>query len=146
MLKLSLALAALALAGCADMFGSNNSARMATVAPTGAELAAYAAAHPYPTTMPTNEHFRAAAIVDRANGTIKIYNFDTKPIADATVWVNRSFVQHLNGIAPNSSAVVLINQLYNGMGKSLSSLNEPITIVQLEMNGTLYTLQGPAAD
>lgn len=146
MFKQSLLLvAAIALAGCANE-PSNEQARLATGAPTSPELAAYAAAHPYPDKAQASDHLRAAAIVNRANGIIKIYNFDNRPIQDANVWVNRSFIQHINGIAPNSSAIVQFGQLYNGMGKNFSSLNEPVSTVQVEMGNNLYTLEGPAAE
>lgn len=147
MLKQTFVLAAaLALVGCASDQQSNEQARLATSPPTSPELAAYAAAHPYPERAKASDTLRAAAIVNRANGVIKIYNFDHRPIQEANVWVNRSFVQHIKGVAPNSSAIIRLNELYNGLGKNFTTLNEPVSTVQIEMGDNLYTLEGPAAE
>lgn len=144
MLRTSLVLvAAMAVAGCESQ---NDSARVATNAPTVPQLAAYAGSRQYPTTMPVIDHFRIAAVVNRASGIIKIYNFDSRPVRDANVWVNKTFVQHINGIAPNSSAIIRSGDLYNGLGQSFASLNSPVSVVQVEMDNQLLNAQGPAAD
>jgi hypothetical protein len=139
-----LLIAAAALAGC-ESFNNPDSARLATNAPTSPQLAAYAASHPYPTTQPS-DHWRVACVVNRGSGTIKIYNFDTKPLRDADVWVNKAFVQHIGGIAPNSSVVIRTSELYNGLGQSYSSLNNPVSSVQIQMGSEFHNVMGPAAD
>ena len=146
MLKQSLLLvAAVALVGCESLSGDNN-ARLTAQAPTAPELAAYAGAHKYPATQPAKE-LKAAAIVNRDRGTIKIYNFSNQPLQGVDVWVNQSFVQHLNGIAPGSAPVVIrFSDLYNGLGQQFSSQNEQVHNVQIESGGNLYNLEGPAAD
>jgi hypothetical protein len=145
MLKQTILLAAAAaLVGCESISGDN--ARVSAQAPTAPELAAYAGAHKYPATQPAKE-LRSAAIVNRDRGVIKIYNFSNQPIQGADVWVNQSFVQHLNGIAPGSAPVVIrFSDLYNGLGQQFSGQNEQVRTVQIESNGNLYTLEGPAAD
>ena len=135
--------AALAVAGCESQ---NDSARTANVAPSGMQLAAYAGAHQYPTTMPVTDHSRIAAVVNHRNGTIKIYNFDSRPMSDVEVWVNQSFVQHINGIAPHSSVIIRTSDLYNGLGQSFASLNAPVSLVQVEADNSLLTALGPAAE
>lgn len=137
-----LAIAALMIAGCET---GNESARMATAAPTSAELAAYAGAHQYPTTMPTSQHFQVAAVVSPSN-VLRIYNFDSRPVRDANVWVNQSFVQHINGIAPHSSVIIRPADLYNSMGQSFATLNAHVDMVQIEMDNRLLTAMGPAAE
>ena len=137
-----LVLAAAGLVGCA----SDQSGRMTAQAPTAPELAAYAGAHTYPTTQPAKP-LKAAAIVNRDRGIIKIYNFTSQPIQGADIWVNQAFVQHVNGVAPGSApAVVRFSDLYNGLGQQFSTQNEQVRTVQIESNGNLYTLEGPAAD
>jgi hypothetical protein len=136
-------LAAIAMAGCGSQ---NDSARTANGAPTSPELAAYAGAHQYPTTMPVSDHSPVAAVVNHANGTIKIYNFDTRPMSDSKVWINQSFVQHINGIAPRSSVILRTTDLYNGLGQSFASLNSPVSLVQVETDNRLMTALGPAAE
>jgi hypothetical protein len=147
MLKTKLTLVALiglGLAGCQT--DGSESARLSTQARTVPELAAYAASHPYPTSLPASEQVHAAAIVNRADSTIKIYNFGTKPIHDARVWVNKGYVQHINGVAPNSSAIIRMGELYNGLGQTFTSLNSPVSLVQLESEDGLFTLLGPASE
>src|SRR5690348_4381350 len=95
--QLALLAAAGALIGCESM--SPDSARVSAQAPTAPELAAFAGAHRYPATQPTQE-LKAAAIVNHDRGIIKIYNFTSRPLQNVNVWVNQAFVQHLNGIAP----------------------------------------------
>lgn len=145
MLRAALLLAALAaVAGC-ETFNNPDSARFATNAPTSPQLAAYAASHPYPTTQPS-DRWRVAAVVNRGSGTIKIYNFDNRPIRDADVWINKAFVQHVGGIGPDSSVVIRTSELYNGLGQSYSSLSSPVSSVQIEIGNEFYNAMGPAAD
>jgi hypothetical protein len=147
MMKTSLSLAiliGLGLAGC--QMDSSDTARMSTNARTVPELAAYAASHPYPATMPASDQVHAAAIVNRSNSTIKIYNFGTRPIRDAQVWINKAYVQHINGIAPSSSAIVRMDELYNGLGQTFLALNSTVSLVQLQTEDGLYTTLGPAAE
>jgi hypothetical protein len=145
MLKQTLLLVAVgALAGCESM--APDAARVSAQAPTAPELAAYAGAHKYPTTQPTRE-LKAAAIVNRDRGIIKIYNFSGQPLQNVDVWVNQSFVQHLNGVAPGSAPVLIrFSDLYNGLGQQFSGQNEQVRTVQVDADGHLYTLEGPAAD
>ncbi len=102
MLRRSLAVVAVsaiaALAGCSSFGGSDGSAAIKEdLEPT--QLAAFSAKAHYPETLPT-EAFPSAAIVNKAKGTIKIYNFTDKPVGDSKVWVNRSFVYHISGSHP----------------------------------------------
>lgn len=149
MLRQSLVLlAAVAAAGCGtDMFGPSDSGRLAAQAPTGAELAAYAGSRRFPATQPADNSLRAAAIVNHAQGVVKIYNFSDQPIQDADIWVNRSYVEHVRGIAPSSAPMTIrFADLYNGLGQRFSSQNGQIRSVQIESNGKLYTLEGPGVD
>ena len=149
MLKRSLALVgALALAGCGtDMFGPNDSARLAAQAPTNAELAAYAGSHKYPTTQPAKDNLKVASIIDPNRGVLKVYNFSNQPIQDGNVWVNQSYVQHIRGIAPGSAPVLIREgDLYNNLGQRFSSQQEHVRTVQIETAGNLYTVMGPGAE
>lgn len=148
MFKRSLLLvAAMAAAGCSsNPFGPGDDSRVVAKAPTDAELAAYAGSHKYPSTQPASE-LKAAAIVDRARGVIKIYNFNHRPIQDADVWVNHSYVAHVRGLAPASAPVYIrLSDLYNTFGQRFSSQNEQVQSVEIEQSGQLYSLLGTAAE
>jgi len=112
--------------------------------PNEAELAAYAGAHQYPSTMPARSDTRAAAIVDGSQKLIKIYNFGTEPIRDADVWVNQAFVRHVNAIAPGSYVTVQMSNLYNGIGQQFSARGEHVNLVQIARDHEVQTLLGPA--
>lgn len=145
MCRSTLLLALAALAGCA---GTQNpdSARMATVAQTSPQLAAYAASHPLPNDAAGSAEWKAAAIVNRAASTIKVYNFDTRPIRDAEIWINKGYVQRVGGIAPNSSTLIRFDELYNGLGQSFANPTSPVSTVFIRMDGKIYSVMGPAAE
>ena len=149
--RISVLLAAIAAAGCgSNPFGPGDEARIVAQAPTDAELAAYAGSHKYPATQPTTQpakELKAAAIVDRNRGVVKVYNFSDQPIQNADVWINHAYVEHLRGLAPASAPVLIrFSDLYNSFGQRFSSQNEQVRTVQVEQNGELYSLLGPAAE
>lgn len=131
-------------AGCATS-GVNNNGKLTAQEQTPTELAAYAGHATYPTTMPAQD-LRAAAIVGPGKKYIKVYNFSAEPVRDADIWVNGAFVQHIDGIAAQSSVTLRSDQIYNAMGKNFASQDEPVSRVQLKSADGLYTLQGPAAE
>jgi hypothetical protein len=112
---------------------------------TPTQLAAYAGNAKYPNVTPVND-LRAAAIVSRDRSQIKIYNFDRAPLRTVNVWVNGSFVQQINGIAPQSKVTIFTNELYDGLGFTFASKQEEVARVQLETSDGLYNLMGPAAE
>ena len=134
----------LAAAGCAN--SNDESARMATVAQTPTQLAAYAASHPFPANATIADQLKVAAIVNRSSSTIKIYNFDTRPIRDAEVWINKAYVQRISGIAPNSSVLIRFDELYNGIGQPFSAPAGPVSTVHIRMDGNIYSILGPASE
>ena len=138
-------LSVLAIAGgCATP--NSDSARMSTQAATSPQLAAYAASHPFPNTVNASDQWKAAATVNRASGVIKVYNFDTRPIRDAEIWINKAYVQRVSGIAPNSSALIRFDELYNGLGQSFANPSSPVSTVYIRMDGNVYNVMGPAAE
>jgi len=119
---------------------------MATQAATSPELAAYAASHPFPDKVTTNDQWKAAAIVNRSAGMVKVYNFDSRPIRDAEIWVNKAYVQRVGGIAPNSSTLIRFDELYNGLGQSFANPTSPVSTVYIRMDGNVYSVLGPASE
>ena len=78
--------------------------------------------------------------------TIKVYNFTSKPIGEAKVWVNRSFVFRIPGIAPQSKVVIKTDQLYNGLGNTFASQKADVSSVQVQTADGLYSVDGPAME
>lgn len=134
---LAMAAAAAGLTGCA----STDSGRAEEMGPT--QLAAYSARAQFPTTQP-QDMLRTAAIINKDH--IKIYNLSTQPIGDAKVWVNRSFVYHIPGIAPQSKVVIDTDQLYDSLGNSLAKQKAEVSTVQLQTADGFYNVLGPAME
>lgn len=144
MLKQTIALAALlSLAGCAGKaeFGADSNRQM-----TPTQLAAFAASTEYPREWTARNDMKVAAIVDRDDQSIKLYNFTDQPIRDAKLWVNQSFVGRIDGIAPMSKAVVRGERFYDKMGNSYADQKVEVTRVELQTPDALYNLQGPITE
>ena len=133
-----------ALAGCAGKASDESSSNTSADGPSPTELAAYAGAARYPSEMKSKE-LRAHAVVDRENGIIKIYNLGNQNLRDVRVWVNKSFVKRIDGIAPQSSVTIRTDELYDGLGRTFASQDEEVAIVQLQTLDELYDLMGPTA-
>lgn len=155
MIKQGLALIALlAIAGCAsEGTGPGPTESQSTPAQMSesygglnrAELAAYAGAHAYPTTMPVKSDLKVAAIVNADQRTIKIYNFGSEPIVDADIWVNQSYVRHVNAIAPGSSVTLPQASLYNSLGQQFAASGDHLNQVQIQLHHSVQNVWGPAA-
>ena len=142
---LTLAAASL-LAGCAANAGFNPVGQSsADMSPT--QLAAFAARAEYPATQPS-DGLKAAAIVSRGDGTIKVYNFGDRAIHGAKVWVNRGFVAKVDGIPPQSHVTIKMDRLFGSFGNTFASQKDTLaTLVQLQTDdGGLYTLMGPVQE
>ncbi|HEX4125204.1 MAG TPA: hypothetical protein VHY37_10800 [Tepidisphaeraceae bacterium] len=144
MLRTSFALlVAGAVAGCSA--SANFTPMASSSGQTQEELSAYAGHASYPATMPASNELKAAAMVSPDQKMLKIYNFGHEPIDNADVWVNGSFVYHVNTVAPDSSVTISASQLFNSAGASLSSQGTPVSRVQIKTENGLYNLMGPAA-
>lgn len=144
MLRATLALlAAGTISGCAA--SASFTPTMASSGQTQTELAAYAGHVSYPATMPASSDLKAAAMVTPDQKTLRLYNFGHEPIDNADVWVNGSFVYHVDNIAPDSSVTISASQLFNSAGASLASQGTPVSRVQIKTEHGLYNLMGPAA-
>jgi hypothetical protein len=134
------------LAGCSADAGFNPVGKSSEeMTPT--QLAAYAATSKYPTEAQPSSDLRAAAIVNRDKGTIKIYNFSDRPIHAARVWVNKAFVAKIDGIAPQQKVTISTDKMYGPFGNTFADQKDtPIGTVQLQTDEGLFNLQGPAQE
>lgn len=141
---LTLAVAA-ALVGCeaSARVGGNGGGSSSPAQAT--QRAAFAASpdNQYPSDAQASDDLRAAAIVNREAGTIKIYNFTDDPLQNAKVWVNGEYVNQVNRIPANSSTTLNRSQFYNKNGTSLANNKVPVQRVQVQSGDTLSNLQGP---
>jgi hypothetical protein len=132
------------LAGCAQS-GQDGNSKLTAEAPTPTELAAYAARHKFPQTQPSDD-LKVAALLSLDRTSIRIYNFSNEPLPEVDVWVNRAWLQHVRGIGANGSVTIKTADLYNAFGKNFSSQSEPVSKVQLEIDGRFYNAMGPVTE
>ena len=107
------------------------------------QLAAYAAQQQYPREARASDDLRAAALVNREKNTIRILNFSDRPLNDAVVWVNGSFVHRVDAIPPNGSVTLPRASFYDATGRSLANQSTSANRVQIQWGDELYNLQGP---
>jgi hypothetical protein len=139
--KLSLGIAALgvALVGCSSSPNEYSPAEEPT------NLAAYAASNHYPLSTTAKDNRHITAVVDRKTGQITLRNFDSGPIANFKLWINQTYVIHVDRIEPNSFRIIEPADVFNSAGNSLNRVPaDSIQKVQIEMpSGELWNAQGP---
>jgi hypothetical protein len=106
-------------------------------------LAAYAAQAEYPREAQASDELRAAALIDRDRGTIRILNFGDRPLNDAVVWVNGAFVHRVGSIPPTGSVTIPRASFYDARGNSLAKQQTSANRVQIQWGNELYNLLGP---
>lgn len=107
-----------------------------------AQMAAFAATAEYPRGEASDD-LRAAALINRDGGTIRVINFTDEPIRNARVWVNGAFVQEVGTIPPNGSVTLRNDRFFNSDGQTLAQMNTAPVRVELQSDDKLHRLQGP---
>ncbi len=108
-----------------------------------ARLAAYAASTHYPSNLKTSSDLHLAVMMSRPNGTIRVVNFSERPVRDANVWINKSFVHHVESIPANGYVTLDRTDFYDGVGNNLSNLATAVNQVQVQSGQNLYDTMGP---
>lgn len=113
---------------------------------TPTELAAFAGHAQYPMdAVPLNTGRIAAHVSDNGNE-LRIYNYGNENLRDVRVWVNRSYVKPIGGIAPQSRVIIRTDEIYNGLGHTLAARKERATLVQLQSADGVYSVMGPVVE
>ena len=108
-----------------------------------AQLAAYAATARLPENAQYRTDLQVAAVIDRDNGTVHVYNFTDKPLAGGNLWVNRTYVQRFDSIPARGHITLNRNRFFDHSGQGLATVNTPVESVQLQMENDVYSLLGP---
>ena len=137
----AIALAGFILVGCSTSARVDNPFKGDDTQKT--QLAAFAAQSQYPNKQASDD-LRAAALIDRKEGTIKIINSTSQALTDSKLWVNGAFVTHVDTIPARGMLTIKRENLYDRNGISLAKANAGITKVQLEQGDKFYNLEGPA--
>lgn len=108
-----------------------------------AQLAAYAATAELPKDVQPKDNLRAAAIVDRQDNSIRIYNFTDKPLNAGNIWINHAYVQRLETVPAHGSVTLSRSHFYDHTGRSLAKTDIPVNNVQIQWDNDVYNLMGP---
>ena len=108
-----------------------------------AQLAAYAATAKLPADARPSDDLRVAAVVDRSNGNIRLYNFTDKPLAIGNVWVNRTYVSKFDAVPARGYVTLPRSRFFDQTGQSLSSVSTPVENVWIQWDSDVYSVQGP---
>jgi hypothetical protein len=135
-----------ALAGCSAKLEPVGMGGQGDRSAQQTQLAAYAAsdANQYPEDAEASNDFRAAAVVNRESGTIRIFNFSNQPLTNAKLWINQNYVREVDMVPANGSKRISYNELYDPSGRTLSSAKTPVTNVQIQTGDRLHNVMGPA--
>ena len=136
-----IALAGLILVGCSTSAAMKNPFKSDDTHKT--QLAAFAAQANYPNKQASDD-LAIAALMKGKDGDIKLLNTTQQAVTDAKVWVNGSFVTHLDTIPAKGTVMIKREDLFNHDGISLAKSNTGINRIQIEMGDKLYNVHGPA--
>jgi len=116
-----------------------------TPSASSTNLAAYAATAKFPTNVEPTENAKITAIVNSGNGQLTVRNFGTGVLSNFNLWINQSYVVHVDHLDANSFKVFDPSLFYNSAGNSLSGQPaDSIKKVQITTTaGDLINVQGP---
>ena len=134
--------AASTLAGCSASASLKNPFAAAPARDERPRLAAFAASSRYPDTQPSDE-LRLTALIDREADTVQVINPTDRALRDVNVWVNGSFVNHVDAIPAHGSVTLHRARFYDAGGNTLSSMNTSAFRVELQSEGEFYKVLGP---
>jgi hypothetical protein len=135
---LPLLISGLLIAGCS---ASGDLGNPFSGSEQNAQLAAYAASSKYPTQQ-SSAALPVTALVDKDHNDIELLNTGDKPMTNAKVWVNGSFVTPLATLPAHGTVKISHEKFYDATGHSLAKMsNVGITKVELQTDNTLYPTQ-----
>ncbi len=134
----------IAVFALASVVGCSSSTSFQPFASNGpeerAQFAAYAATAKYPSDMKASDEFKAVALINPKNESVKIVNFSDEPIRNANVWVNGTFVYKVGTIPSHGAIVIDREQLYDTTGDTMRRLNSTANRVEIQAGEHLYML------
>jgi hypothetical protein len=109
------------------------------------EQITFAATARYPGNAQSSDKVQAVALDAPGDHQFTIYNLSDRPIPQATVWVDGSFVRQLDGIGPKSHLTLNYADLIQA-GPSTTDLkqsNQAVSQVELQTADGLFKVEGP---
>lgn len=145
----SLMIAVAGLSGCAANGGKGGSSGSSTASfdeMTPTQIAAWSATSKYPTTAASSKRLDVFVVVNQSKNVIKAYNTGGEPIRNAKLWVNKTFVAKIDGIAPSAPVLIKTDRLYDSIGNVFAKQTLEVSAVQLEIDGVLHEVHGPVSE
>lgn len=106
-------------------------------------LAAFAAQQKYPVSMQGQDDLHLTSIVDKGNNQLVLRNFNGMGLTNFNVWINGTYVLHVDNLDTNSSRIISLGDFYNSAGNNDLSPDK-VTKVQVQTSdGRLLNVQGP---
>jgi hypothetical protein len=142
----SIFLTAVAASAMALMVGCEGKAdKVSGVAPEARQAISAAATARYPGNPTTSRDVQAAAINYPEKKFVEVHNLGNTSIPAGNVWVNGTYMTHIEGIAPRSYTTVQYGQLLEAGAPSndLKHLNQPVAKVEIQTDKGLFSVQGP---
>ena len=115
-----------------------------TPSATSTNLAAYAATAKFPTSAEPKENAKLTATV-APNAELTVRNFSSGVISNFNLWINQTYVLHVDHLDAGSFKTFDPSLFYNSAGNSLAGTTpDMIKKVQISTpNGELMNVQGP---
>lgn len=130
----------------AVLVGCNSNPNQYKPQASATEMAAYAASTKYPTDVTPQENLHLTAVVNAGSGQLTLRNFGGPGLANFNLWLNQTYVLHIDRLDPGKSKVIDLVDFYNSGGNN-DLTPDKITRVQVTtMDGKLYNVQGPQTD
>lgn len=109
------------------------------------QLAAYAASMPYPANLNAQDNPDLVALVNKSTGNITLMNLGPQPLRDFNLWVNQSYLLHVDRVDPNTGRIISKTDLYNSAGNNMENATpESVRRLQVQTgDGALYNVKGP---
>jgi hypothetical protein len=109
-----------------------------------AQLSSYAATAKYPAEAEARRDMPIAVLTK--GDSLRLINFTDKPVRDSDVWVNGTFVRHVDVIPPMGSVTLKRSEFYDSTGQNLKSAASTATRVTIQSGDAHYATLGPAKD
>jgi hypothetical protein len=142
----SIFLTAVAASAIALMVGCEGKGdKVSGVAPEARQAISAAATARYPGNPTTSRDVQAAAINYPEKKFVEVHNLGNTSIPAGNIWVNGTYMTHIDGIAPKSYATVQYGQLLEAgaPANDLKHLNQPVAKVEIQTDKGLFSVQGP---
>jgi hypothetical protein len=131
------------LTGCATSFELKNPIPKKNA--NDARLAAYEAVEDYPNE-PDPRDIALTAVIDRDAKSVRVINPTDSSYHGVRIWLNQQHVAWLNEIPPRRVVHIAQDAFADSGNTRLSLTTENIKVVEMQANGDLYRLFGPAME